>query len=67
MRAIESCHGGKAYDSSYHSRMRGRGALAELIARRFEVARRRHRLDGPSLRLSTDQFRGPAERQLGLF
>jgi hypothetical protein len=67
LRAIEACHGGKAYDSAYHSRMRGRGVIAELIARRFEIARRRHGLDAPLPPLDTQQFRVPAERQPDLF
>lgn len=67
MRAVASCRGGKAYDSTFHKRMRGEGLIAEMIGRRFEVARRRLGLDGDSAPLSTDLFREPADRQLGLF
>jgi DNA repair photolyase len=65
--ALSACHGGKAYDSSYHDRMRGNGPIATLIARRFELARRRNALDTPAPPLSTDLFcRGPGH-QLALF
>jgi len=67
MRAIEACHGGKAYDSAFHSRMRGRGVVADLIAQRFAVARRRHGLDAPLPPLDTRQFRAVSETQPELF
>jgi DNA repair photolyase len=67
LRAIASCHGGKAYDATFHSRMRGRGVLAELIAQRFTVARRRHGLDAPLAPLDTQQFRPLSDRQPELF
>ncbi len=38
---IRDCHGGQAYDARFGKRMRGQGAVAELIAKRFAVARRR--------------------------
>ncbi len=68
MSAVVQMRGGKAYDSAWGERMRGTGAMADLIARRFAAAVRRHGLsggDGPSLR--TDLFRPPGYRQLGLF
>ena len=67
LNAIRSCHGGQAYDARFHSRMRGRGVLADLLARRFEVACRRHGLDRPAPELSTADFRQPGGKQLGLF
>ncbi|MGD2130717.1 MAG: PA0069 family radical SAM protein [Lysobacterales bacterium] len=65
--ALSACHGGKAYDSSYHHRMRGNGPIATLIARRFELARRRNALDTPAPPLSTDRFRRGPGHQLALF
>jgi len=67
MHAIEGCHGGKAYDSAFHTRMRGRGIVADLIAQRFTVARRRLGLDAALPPLSRDQFRPPDDGQLALF
>lgn len=67
MRAIAACHGGKAYDSTFHLRMRGSGTLADLIADRFRIARRRHGLDGDLPELRTDRFRRADEKQFDLF
>jgi DNA repair photolyase len=67
MRAIESCRGGKAYDSTFYKRMRGEGLVARMIARRFRLATRRHGLDGESPALSTELFRKPGDKQLELF
>jgi DNA repair photolyase len=67
MRAIAECHGGKAYDSAFHLRMRGRGVLADLIADRFRLARRRFGLDGEAPPLRTDRFRPVYDRQPELF
>ena len=44
---VRALHGGKDYEPQFFNRHRGRGVLAELIARRFAVARRRHGLDSP--------------------
>jgi DNA repair photolyase len=67
MRAIAECRGGKAYDSTFHLRMRGRGVLAEMIADRFRVARRRAGLDGDTPALRTNLFRRVYDRQPDLF
>jgi DNA repair photolyase len=68
MAAIRDARGGKAYDARWGVRMRGAGPVADLIARRFELAVRRHGLDtgrhGP---LRTDLFRPPGPRQERLF
>jgi DNA repair photolyase len=60
MSLIHAMRDGKDNDPRFGSRMRGEGAYAELIARRFEVASRRlglHR--GRALQLSTRHFRPP--------
>ena len=55
-------------DPRFFSRMTGRGAWAQLIGLRFDLAVRRHGLDRHRLELRTDLFRRrPDERQLGLF
>ncbi|MCY4200691.1 MAG: PA0069 family radical SAM protein [Gammaproteobacteria bacterium] len=38
---IRDCHGGQVYDARFGKRMRGQGAVAELIGKRFAIARRR--------------------------
>ena len=63
MNRLRDMHGGKAYRSAWGRRMRGRGPYADLIARRFILARRRHGLEGlrlPALR--TDLFRRPFQQ-----
>lgn len=66
MRAIASCRGGKAYDASFHTRMRGEGLIADMIARRFRVARRRLGLDRDRAPLNTQAFQNPSDRQIPL-
>jgi DNA repair photolyase len=65
---VRQCRGGKLYDSRFGHRMRGQGAYAELIGKRFEVAKRRFRLDRRFPELRTDLFAPPARdrRQLQL-
>lgn len=41
MSLIQQMGGGKDYDSAFGTRMRGQGPVADLIAKRFEVAHRR--------------------------
>ncbi len=68
MSAIRASRGGKAYDAAWGRRMRGEGVFADLIARRFAKALKRHGLDGehrPALR--TDLFRPPGSSQMDLF
>ena len=64
MNRVRDLHGGKAYEPQWGTRMRGRGVYAELIAKRFEVARRKHGMDKSSRGvLRTDLFR-PRQGQL---
>jgi len=66
--AIRHTRGGKAYDASWGKRMRGDGPIADLIARRFEVALRRNGLAGGRFEpLRTDLFRPPGPQQGELF
>lgn len=68
MNAIRESRGGKAYDAAWGRRMRGSGVFADLIARRFAVAVRKHSLNtGERLDLRTDLFLPPGQRQFGLF
>ena len=63
---------GMLYVSEFGSRMRGSGAYARLLAKRFELACRRlglERASASGFRLDTDRFRPPSRpgRQLSLF
>jgi DNA repair photolyase len=68
LRRIRDCRGGKAYESEFGTRMRGRGTYAELLERRFQLAYRRLAFPG-NQELDTTQFRAPAKSaaQLDLF
>ena len=69
---MRQLHGGREYDSTFGSRQRGSGPLAEIIAQRFRSAVRRLGLDGPGAPLDVTAFRAPpkpeaATPQLTLF
>lgn len=57
---LRDAHGGACYDASFGHRMRGSGAWADLLRRRFQVACRRAGID-PSrrIKLSSEDFRRP--------
>ena len=58
MSRVREMRGGKAYQAEWGTRMRGQGVYADLIAKRFEVARRKHGLDvSRRAALRTDLFR----------
>ena len=42
MSLVQQMNGGRDYDSDFRTRMRGQGPFAQLLARRFDVACRRH-------------------------
>ncbi len=69
MSLVHDMRGGRAYDSTWGLRQTGTGVYADMIRRRFEVARRRHGLgerDLPAPRC--DLFRPPDDSgQMGLF
>lgn len=69
MSLVRQTRGGKDYDATFHKRGRGEGPIAELIAQRFEKARRRYGLDGERQPLRTDLFEVPLETgaQMSLF
>lgn len=56
---LSSMRGGTLYEAEFGKRMSGRGPFAELLARRFEVACRRHGLERASRELDTSRFRVP--------
>jgi hypothetical protein len=52
--------GGKIYDAKFGDRMRGTGPVADMIARRFDLARRKYNLTGRSLDLDCTGFDRPS-------
>lgn len=69
MRLVRAMHDGQDYDASWFKRMRGQGAHAEMIARRFDLAVRRLGLATHLPPLRCDLFAVPprAGDQLELF
>ncbi|HWP94869.1 MAG TPA: PA0069 family radical SAM protein [Gammaproteobacteria bacterium] len=61
MSLIRQARGGKDYDARFGARMRGRGEYADLLARRFALACRRHGLNRTVPLLDTTRFRVPPE------
>ena len=66
---VRQTRGGKLYDSDFKHRMRGHGVYAEMIAKRFQIARKRLGLDKNEWQPDTSQFvpPGPDPNQLALF
>jgi DNA repair photolyase len=56
---LRQMRGGRDYDPEWGKRMKGQGPIAELLAKRFSIARRRFGLDRPSAPLDLTQFRRP--------
>jgi len=70
MSLVQQVRGGRDNDPEFGSRMRGEGQVAELIARRFEVACKRLGLNAErAFDLDTARFRPPRPKtpQLDLF
>jgi DNA repair photolyase len=65
---IRDMRGGKDYDSTFGSRMTGKGPIAWMIGRRFEVACERLGFNATSVKTTTEHFRPPqaASEQLSL-
>jgi len=69
MSLIQQLRGGRDYDSSFGTRMRGTGEFAALIERRFALATKRLGLNRERAPLDTSRFRPPKQnaRQAELF
>jgi DNA repair photolyase len=68
MSLVQQIRGGRDNDPNFGSRMRGTGLFAELIARRFELACKRLKLNPERTPLDTSRFRPPrVSAQLSLF
>ena len=59
MSLVRQMRGGMDYDPRWGRRMKGDGPLAEMLGRRFAIARRRFELDRPSPPLDLSRFRAP--------
>ncbi|MFP4610013.1 MAG: PA0069 family radical SAM protein [Thiohalophilus sp.] len=69
MNRIHDLRGGQAYRSEFGERMRGSGQYADLIAKRFALACKKHGLNRRRLKLNCSKFRVPPRSgdQMGLF
>jgi DNA repair photolyase len=68
MNRLRDCRGGKDYDSRFGTRMRGEGEYADLLSRRFRLAKQKLGFPGLCTPLDTGQFKVPGRgRQLLLF
>ena len=59
MARVREMRGGKDYDSTFSTRMRGEGVWAQLIAQRLAKAKRRYGLDGDRRELDVSRFKKP--------
>ena len=59
MSLVRQMRGGRDYDPQWGKRMKGEGPMADLIAQRFKIARRRFGLDRTMAPLDLAQFRVP--------
>lgn len=59
MARVREMRGGRDYDSTFGSRMRGEGVWAELLAQRLQKARARFGLDRERVELDLTRFRKP--------
>ena len=65
MNRVKDLHGGKAYDSKWGARMRGSGTYAELMAKRFEIIKRKVGFHGSSrLKEGVNEFLGEPSTSL---
>jgi DNA repair photolyase len=66
---IRDMRGGKDYDASWGSRMKGKGPYAWMLGRRFEIACEKLGLNTAKRVLTTEHFQPPIRRpeQLSLF
>jgi DNA repair photolyase len=71
MARMREMRGGRDYDASWGTRMRGEGIWAQLLAQRFKKATARFELDRARVELDLTQFRPPSSSagdvQRGLF
>jgi hypothetical protein len=61
---IRDVRAGQINDPNFHSRMRGKGPIADQIHGIVQMARRRAGLDKPMPPLSVESFRVPADEPM---
>ena len=66
MSLIRGMRGGRDNDPDYGTRMKGVGPYADLLHRRFKLAKAKNGLDRPRAPLRTDLFKVPTA-QMSLF
>jgi DNA repair photolyase len=59
MSLVRQMRGGRDYDAQWGQRMKGEGPIADVIAQRFKIARRRFGLDRSLPPLDLSQFKVP--------
>jgi DNA repair photolyase len=59
MGVVNDVRGGRDNDPCFGSRMRGRGAFADLIEQRFRIAAARCKLNGENAPFDTSRFKPP--------
>ncbi|HEY2178348.1 MAG TPA: PA0069 family radical SAM protein [Caulobacteraceae bacterium] len=59
MSLVRQMRGGRDYDPTWRTRMKGEGPIAEMLAKRFAIAKRRFGLDRPPVTFDLDRFRRP--------
>jgi len=64
---ISEMHGGKTNDSRFHTRMRGEGQIADIIADQMRLAKRRFMKGRSMPEYNTELYRLYRDRQLTLF
>lgn len=66
---LREMHGGKLYHAAWHTRMRGEGPYAEMVAQRFAVTVKRLGMAGKPPPMRCDLFRAPVleGQQMSLF
>jgi DNA repair photolyase len=67
MSLINQMRGGRDYDATFGKRMHGEGIHAQLIAKRFEIACKRHGINRDRTPLDLTLFRVPGTPQMPLF
>ncbi|MCX7070269.1 MAG: PA0069 family radical SAM protein [Gammaproteobacteria bacterium] len=67
MSLVQQMRGGRDYDASFGTRMKGEGAFAELIRQRYRLATRRLGLDRPRFEPDSSRFRVPPAGGQGQF
>jgi DNA repair photolyase len=61
MSLIRQMRGGKDYDSQWHTRMKGTGVYADMIAQRFHLAVKRLSLNREQIPLVLNRFKRPPQ------